>query len=169
MKRRTVALSLLGITIAALAVAAHRPLSVYSVRVVLSGSMGRAAPKGSLLLVRRLAGKDYALGDVVVAPVPFSGSDTVAHRVIGTTRTRNGIWLQTKGDANPNGDGWQLPADQAEGKVLLVVPWLGYVPLVLHTLPGYLLFALGTFVLFVWPLSVGAHRAYRSGGAEGSS
>lgn len=47
-------------------------------------------------------------GDVVVLPHPSDTSLYFAHRLVAVDRTRGGVVVETKGDANPVKDGWLL-------------------------------------------------------------
>lgn len=106
--------------------------------VVLSGSMEPQLHTGDLLIIARQ--ETYELGDVVVYQ---SGSITVTHRIIALTETE----ATTKGDANDSSD---LPIlrSQIKGRVVLAVPWIGYVVSAVKTPAGtLLLLALAVYLL----------------------
>ncbi len=89
-----------GVVIGGLA-AGYRPI------VILTGSMGRAAPPGSLIVAAPADGNAVAVGDILVMRRPDSA--TVTHRVIeveGAGATRYAI---TQGDANEVADAAPYP------------------------------------------------------------
>ncbi len=152
------ALLLLFVVGALLTFMLDRSMRTYSVHAVLSGSMGHAAPTGSLIVTKRSPVTSYQVGDIVTFPLPSSPKQTVTHRIVRMSSTVQGSIVQTKGDANPNGDGWSVPAAYLQGKVMLVVPLLGYWCMALQSAIGYILFALVTLLLIVLPLAVASIR-----------
>lgn len=70
--------------------------------VIQTGSMGDAAPAGSLVLAGPAAPQEVQVGDIVVMRRP--GRATVTHRVIGIDLIEDQLVATTKGDANPNPD-----------------------------------------------------------------
>jgi signal peptidase I len=118
---------------------------------VLSESMGQSAPRGSLVLARRVQPAEYKVGDIVIIPLPGTRHETVIHRIVGIEQTQDGHLVSTKGDANPNGDGWRTPLALVEGRAEVVVPYIGYLPLWLQHPVGFSIFALLSFLLIVWP------------------
>jgi signal peptidase I len=135
----------------------HRSWRTYTVHAVLSGSMGRAVPKGSLIFTEQQPQAAYVIGDVITFPLPSNPRDSVTHRIV---RIEKGRTVLTQGDANPNGDGWNIPTDLIIGKVVLVVPVVGYLCMALQSVAGFLIFALTTLLLIVVPLITEAVRAW---------
>ncbi|HSI20831.1 MAG TPA: signal peptidase I [Verrucomicrobiae bacterium] len=126
------------------------PVLSHKTYVVVSGSMGKNVPKGSLIITRTQ--NAYRVGDIVTFPLPGSRHETVTHRVVSVRQSSRGEYLETKGDANPNGDGWKIPTEAVLGRVSLVIPYIGHVAFALQSLPGYLFFALVTLLFIVLPL-----------------
>ncbi len=76
--------------------------------------------KGDVVVV---VGKDdYEVGDVIIYNVPVQETPIV-HRIIG----KNGTDYRTKGDRNPVEDPWTAEADEIEGEVVLVLPYIGFI------------------------------------------
>jgi signal peptidase len=104
--------------------------------VMTTDSMAPSLPSGSLLLALPTDPATIAPGEIVVFQSPFDQHGTVTHRVIGVTLEPQGAILQTRGDANPTVDPWPVSASAVRGKVVAVVPWVGYVLLSLQQHPG---------------------------------
>jgi signal peptidase len=96
----------------------------WQVDTVLSGSMEPAIPTGSILVSRTVASDSINVGDIIT----FSGSGRdrfITHRVTAIDRT-NGIVFTTKGDANNGEDPFTVPGENVVGKVLVHIPFLGF-------------------------------------------
>ncbi len=90
--------------------------------LVQSGSMEPAIMTGDVIMVQGGASK-YNLNDVIT--FHDSNGRTVTHRVIAVNANGNGKY-STKGDANRSGDEGEIALSQITGKVVLVIPRLGY-------------------------------------------
>jgi signal peptidase len=101
------------------AVAGHK------IYIVMSGSMEPALQVGSIVLVRPLAAEEIRPGDIVTFRNQYS-PDVVSHRVHHVEEEENGLLFYTKGDANEVLDPLPVPARLLVGKVVLTVPYLGY-------------------------------------------
>jgi signal peptidase len=116
-----------GIVIVLLLAAAlifFAPRFGWQVDTVLSGSMEPAIPTGSILVSRTVASDSIIVGDIIT----FSGSGRdrfITHRVTAIDRT-NGLVFTTKGDANNAEDPFTVPAENVVGKVLVHIPFLGF-------------------------------------------
>jgi|APFre7841882724_1041349.scaffolds.fasta_scaffold08275_3 signal peptidase len=109
----------------------------WQVDTVLSGSMEPAIPTGSILVSRTVASDSINVGDIIT----FSGSGRdrfITHRVTAIDRT-NGIVFTTKGDANNAEDPYPVPAENVVGKVLVHIPFLGFILSFVKTPLGILL------------------------------
>jgi signal peptidase len=97
----------------------------WQVDTVLSGSMEPAIPTGSILVLRPVPSDKIQVGDIIT----FSGSGRdrfITHRVTAIEQT-NGIVFTTKGDANNAEDPFTVPAENVVGKVLVHIPFLGFI------------------------------------------
>lgn len=113
------------------------PLGV-GMAVVLSGSMEKELSVGDLIVV--VPQDSYNVDDVVVFR---EGRSTVTHRII---RIEDGMFI-TKGDAN-NTEDKPIAPDQIKGKVVLAIPFVGYVVRAIQSPVGTLcLVALAVFLL----------------------
>lgn len=100
-------------------------LGLFGIRpTVVSGvSMEPTLLAGDIVLTREVATEEILVGDIVL--VGTSGS-SVVHRVVAVRGTAAGRAVVTKGDANNVEDSPTKPT-AIQGKVVLVVPKLGWV------------------------------------------
>ncbi|NND74490.1 MAG: signal peptidase I [Ilumatobacter sp.] len=113
--------------------------------VITTGSMGDAAPVGSLVIASPSAGTSIDVGDIVVMRRP--GSAPITHRVIEIGRDATGPFAITQGDANPDPDG--VPYELGDDDELVarwVVPGAGSVLTSLRD-PRLLLGVLGLLLI----------------------
>ncbi len=97
--------------------AGYRPV------VITTGSMGDAAPTGSLIVAGPRAADDIAVGDVVV--MRRAGSAPITHRVIELRDDGDGRYALTKGDANADPDPTAYRLSDEELVARWTVPGLG--------------------------------------------
>ena len=102
---------------------------------VSSGSMSPSIEAGSIVFVR--SSGEYAVGDVITFRLEENVYTT--HRVHEIREEDGAAVYVTKGDANQEVDAGLIREDQIEGKVVLTLPYLGYVVAFLRTLPGFIL------------------------------
>lgn len=128
----------------------------YPLLAVASGSMVPTLNVGDLIIVQGVSDPSEIVaapkpnGTVIVFHKPNDPSELIVHRAIsGSLNNLDGEWyFQTKGDANPTRDSWDVPYRSVVGKVVGVVPWIGNVPLFLRRPEGvYLIVVL--FVIIV--------------------
>ncbi len=148
--RMLTALALAALVIALALVSAPRLVGDRPL-VVLSGSMGAAAPVGSVAVTHPVPAGRVRLGDVIVRTVGGPGTTPVLHRVVARQDREGRIVVTTKGDANPTADAEPVALD---GPVLVMryaVPGVGYlISLAKHPL-GWLVLVLGLAVTIWWP------------------
>lgn len=87
--------------------------------VVMSGSMEPAFPVGSVIITDTELADNVRIGD----PIAFyTGGAYVTHRIVDATDEG----FITKGDANDSVDPWIVDKDKIDGKVVLAIPYIGY-------------------------------------------
>lgn len=84
-----------------------------------TGSMGEAAPVGTLVLTRPATISDLAVGDIITYHPDGRANVTFTHRIIAIT----GDHVTTQGDNNGASDPWQIHQQDIVGKV--VATWYG--------------------------------------------
>lgn len=93
----------------------------FEVKIVKSGSMEPAIPTGALVVVRPQS--SYAVGDVITFGPDTKQKIPTTHRII-EIRSEG---IVTKGDANEEADTQLVARGEVIGKVLLSVPYAGFV------------------------------------------
>lgn len=110
--------------------------------VVLSGSMEPTFSAGDMLIY--FERNEYEINDVVL----FGSDNTfITHRIVGY---ENGYFI-TKGDANNTEDLELLDPGNIEGKMILIIPNLGYAIDFFSTPLGLLILILMGIVVFEVP------------------
>ncbi len=112
----------------------------YPLLAVASGSMVPTLKVGDLIAVQGgLNVSDimaaYETGDIVVFHKPENPDELIVHRAVSKLQDGNGLYLVTKGDANPGNDYWKIYDHHLVGKVVSVAPYIGNLPLFIRT-PG---------------------------------
>lgn len=93
-------------------------------RIVQSGSMSPAISTGSLVVI--CPSQSYEIGDVITFQTPGARVPTT-HRIIADEIIAGRRFFITKGDANEDADARRVSQSAVEGKVVLAVPYLGYI------------------------------------------
>jgi signal peptidase len=91
---------------------------------VRSGSMAPGINVGDIVLISPTSIGDIKVDDVIAFHPPGS-SILVCHRVVSINAEAG--YVQTKGDANEDPDGYVVPFSNIVGKVPMSIPFLGYV------------------------------------------
>lgn len=95
---------------------------------VLSGSMERVYPTGSIIYVRDVEPETLDINDVIT--FKMKNGVVATHRIVGFVedeKNRNIIYFQTKGDENEVVDGNLVKYEDVIGKPVFHIPYLGYV------------------------------------------
>jgi len=112
----------------------------YGKAVVATGSMEPAIEPGDMIIFHEQ--ENYEVGDIVV----FEAENFVTHRIVETTEDG----FITQGDANNTNDG-EILREQMIGKVVFIVPKVGYVVDFLKSPFGILILAIGLLALIEVP------------------
>lgn len=131
-----IALVALALVVFATAVALRAlPLTGRLVMVVSGPSMEPAVGLGAAVIAETVAPSDLAVGDTVSMKV---GPDRAVftHRIIRLVERPDGLWIETKGDANRDADPSITPASAVIGRVAVSVPRLGYLVTALSSPSG---------------------------------
>jgi signal peptidase I len=75
---------------------------------MLTGSMGKTMPPGSLVLTRPVAPATLGVGDVITFQKPLGATGLDTHRIVGIERSSGHTTYRTKGDANAEPDPWVI-------------------------------------------------------------
>lgn len=100
----------------------------FRTNIVKSGSMEPTIHTGSLVI--SVPADTYQVGDIITFEVPRSG--VYLHRIVYVADIDGETFFVTQGDALGMPDPYPVPPDGVDGKVEVVLPYLGYV-----ALPGF--------------------------------
>lgn len=100
----------------------------YAPRVILSGSMEPDIKIGDVVIIHKIEGKSAQVGDVIL--FPYQKDMKVTHRIIAVSEEQGTQLFTTKGDANPEPDVDLVSADNVQGKVVTIIPKMGWLTLV---------------------------------------
>jgi signal peptidase len=130
----------------------------YPLLAVASGSMIPTLNVGDLIVVQGGLNvnnviAEYETGDIVVFHKPSNPDELIVHRAVEKINDE----LRTKGDNNDHADYWTVTNDELVGKVVGNIPYLGHIPLFVHTPTGITIILLVIVVLilleFVIPIA----------------
>lgn len=97
----------------------------YEMKIVLSGSMEPAIKTGSIIIVKPES--DYRIGDVISFGKDTKKDIPTTHRIYDIKVNGGKEYYITKGDANNASDSREISKKQIIGKVVLDIPYLGYI------------------------------------------
>jgi signal peptidase len=129
------------------------PLTGAATFVVAGASMEPSIPLGAAVVVTPVDERDLAVGDVVSLR---SGPERAVftHRIIRIVDRAGEVWIETQGDANGTADPSITPATAVIGRLLVTVPYAGFL-VALLSIPSGVLFVIAiglTLLLAAWSL-----------------
>lgn len=132
------------------------PLTGRTTLVVGGPSMSPAIGIGSAIVLEPVDAARLAVGDVVSIQ---NGPDRAiyTHRIVRVVERDGGPWLETKGDANAAPDPAIVPAPAVLGRVIVAIPYAGYL-VALGSRPSGVVLLLGlamALLLVGWILDPG--------------
>ena len=116
----------------------YRPVQLWGdtrYEPVYTGSMEPAIPVGSVVVIKPADPETLKVGDIICFKTEAEYPTTVTHRIIGITSQG----FITKGDANEDPDQWIVKKENVIGKVIAVIPLLGYLGYFVKTPIGFAL------------------------------
>ncbi len=123
-------------------------------------SMSPTIDFGGLVVTYRVPFATLKPGDIIVFHDPLVYPDIIVHRIVGTIPNCPNLGsecLVTKGDnnvTNPSPDPWNVTQQYYVGKVILIVPYLGYLVPSIWSSEGPLAYAPIVFVIMlIWAVS----------------
>ena len=126
----------------------------YQPMTIVTGSMQKTIPVGSLVVDRSVDPETLRVGDVISFEKPLGAHGIDTHRIVAIKQEHGRRLFQTKGDSNPIVDPWIIRFDRGmtAHRMAFSVPYLGRVLLVAHSRTGRL--ALVVYASFVVLLSL---------------
>jgi signal peptidase I len=96
--------------------------------IVLSGSMVPFFLPGDMIIEKSVSPNELKAGDVITFQLPGAKPGMlITHRIISIEGREERIF-QTKGDANGGEDYFKVPESNVVGKLVFVIPLVGYLP-----------------------------------------
>ena len=95
------------------------------IKIVKSGSMEPAIATGSVVMVKPQS--TYAIGDIITFGEDTRARIPTTHRIIAIHNDSGKITFTVKGDANAEEDPASVQMHSVIGRVILSVPYIGYV------------------------------------------
>ena len=124
-KLLTIALTMLVVVVAGTFVASLMPIpGNIELKIVKSGSMEPSIPTGALVLIKPASA--YGVGNVITFGPDTKTQVPTTHRITAVTAGGEPVYT-TKGDANEDADTKTVAHRDVIGKVLLGVPYAGFV------------------------------------------
>lgn len=108
----------------------------FSTMSVLTGSMRPYLEPGDMIVDKSIEPEKIEVGDVVTYK---TGGVIVTHRVMEVTDEGGKLLFGTRGDANNTDDGKPVSQEQLIGKVILRIPYGGYIARFIRSPIGLLL------------------------------
>jgi signal peptidase I len=99
----------------------------YEPMVMVTGSMQRTIPVGSLVVDRNVDPQELEVGDVISFQKPLGAKGIDTHRIVAIKNDKGKRLYQTKGDSNPVADPWVISFDpgMTAHRVAFSVPYAG--------------------------------------------
>ena len=116
----------------------YRPVSLWGdtyYEPVYTGSMEPAIPVGGIVVIKPVNPDTLKVGEIICFKIESESSTTVTHRIFNITDKG----FITKGDANEDPDQWIVKKENVIGKVIAVIPLIGYVGYFVRTPIGFIL------------------------------
>lgn len=114
---------------------------LYGAYVIVSGSMEPTIKIRDAIIIKRFDEQDLKVGDIITyrSEDPYFYGIMITHRIIDTA-TENGqkVYI-TKGDHNATRDRLAVNKNQIYGKVVMVIPKIGYIQSLLATSYGWII------------------------------
>lgn len=117
--------------------------------VVLTGSMEPAISPGDAVVVDAVDPATIAAGDVITYQRSAANDIPTTHRVLDVVNGDAGLAFVTKGDANEDADAGVVTADRLVGKVVLTIPFIGYVVQFVNSPVGFVALVVVPFGLLL--------------------
>jgi signal peptidase len=135
-KTAEIILIICAITVAAVFLIFYRPVSLAGdtyYEPVYTGSMEPAIPVGGIVVIKPVNPETLREGDIIC--FRLSESTSVTHRIINVTDEG----FKTKGDANEDPDQGIVEKENIIGKVIFIIPFIGYLGYFVRTPIGFIL------------------------------
>jgi signal peptidase len=126
----------------------------YEPMVIVTGSMQKTIPVGSLVVDQKVDPQQLEVGDVISFEKPLGTKGIDTHRIVAIKNDEGKRLYQTKGDSNPIADPWVISFDPgtAAHRMAFSVPYAGNALILARSRLGRL--SLVGFVCLILLLSI---------------
>jgi signal peptidase len=99
----------------------------YEPMVIVTGSMQKTIPVGSLVVDQKVSPQQLKVGDVISFQKPLGAKGIDTHRIVAIKIDHGKRLYQTKGDSNPIADPWVISFERgtAAHRMVFSVPYAG--------------------------------------------
>jgi signal peptidase I len=99
----------------------------YEPMVIVTGSMQKTIPVGSLVVDQKVDPRQLEVGDVISFQKPLGAHGLDTHRIVAIKNDKGMRLYQTKGDSNPIADPWVISFDRGmvAHRMVFSVPYAG--------------------------------------------
>jgi signal peptidase len=99
----------------------------YEPMVIVTGSMQKTTPVGSLVVDQKVDPRQLEVGDVISFQKPLGTHGLDTHRIVAIENDKGTRLYQTKGDSNPVADPWVISFDRGmvAHRMVFSVPYAG--------------------------------------------
>ncbi len=143
------------------------PMTGRQTFIIGGGSMEPTVSLGSAVIVEPVPDSSLAVGDVVSLRTGPALDRIFTHRITRVVTQADGVWVETKGDANASPDASLTPASQIIGRAAYAVPWAGFLLALLSIPSGVLLVVLIACLLIATSWLLESFEADPSGAPVG--
>jgi signal peptidase I len=142
-------LMLVGISLCAILVALMVLTGMLQILVVLSGSMQPTFHAGDVIVTVDTPVHSLQVNDIITFRSPDNPKSLMTHRIIKILYDTQVLTFQTKGDANEDPDQYVVSSEQVVGRMVLAIPYVGYVGQISHSFIGFLLLVLAPGIVVI--------------------
>ena len=141
--------TLIGIMLCTILIACLIITGTLQILVVLSGSMQPTLHAGDIIITQETPIQTLHINDIITYRSPENTKNLVTHRIVNIINDNHVLTFQTKGDANKDPDHYVVASDRIVGRMILIIPYAGYIAQISHSFIGYILLILtpGTIVI----------------------
>jgi signal peptidase len=124
--------------------------------VVLSGSMQPTFTAGDVIVTVDTPVHSLQVNDIITYRSPDNPKSLMTHRIVNILHDGRVLAFQTKGDANEDPDQYVVSSKLIVGRMVLTIPFVGYLAQISHSFLGFLLLVLapGTVVICAEVVSI---------------
>lgn len=122
-----------------------------SLYTIISPSMEPNINVYDVVLTKKVKPEEVKEGDVItfISSSTLGEGLTITHRVKSVIKTEGDIKFRTQGDNNPIPDSALVTSNNLLGKVVFIIPFLGYIQFMLQSKSGWLFFLLIPAIIVV--------------------